>query len=41
MTLGDRLGLAELIVALLGIAAFSLWPDKKRIGWLADITTFG
>ncbi len=33
MSFGDRLGLAGLIVALLAIAAFYLWPDKKWIGW--------
>lgn len=34
MSFGDRLGLAGLIVALLGIAAFYLCPTKKWIGWL-------
>jgi hypothetical protein len=34
MSLGDRLGSAGLIVALFGIAAMYLWPDKKWIGWL-------
>jgi hypothetical protein len=34
MSLGDRLGVWGLIVALLGIAASILWPDKKWIGWL-------
>jgi hypothetical protein len=35
MLLGDRIGLVGLVVALIGIAAFYLWPDKKWIGWLA------
>jgi hypothetical protein len=35
MSVDGRVGLAGLIVALLGIAAFYLWPDKKWIGWLA------
>jgi len=34
MSLGDRFGLAGLIVGLFAIAAFYLWPDKKWIGWL-------
>ena len=29
----SRLGLAGLIMALFGIAATYLWPDKKWIGW--------
>lgn len=37
MSFGDRLGLAGLIVGLLAIAAFYLWPDKKWIGWLCLI----
>jgi hypothetical protein len=32
LDLGGRLGFAGLIVALFGIAAFYLWPDKKWIG---------
>jgi len=32
--LGARLGVVGAILALLGIAAPYLWPDKKWIGWL-------
>jgi hypothetical protein len=32
MPFADRLGIGGLIVALLGIAAFYLWPEKKWIG---------
>jgi hypothetical protein len=35
MSLGDRIGLGGLLVALLSIAAFYLWPDRKWIGWLS------
>jgi hypothetical protein len=35
MPQADRLGITGLIVALFGIAAFYLWPDKKRIGWVS------
>jgi hypothetical protein len=34
LSLGDRLGIAGLIMALLGIAAAYIWPDKKWIGWV-------
>src|SRR5882762_4180523 len=37
MSWGSRLGLAGLIVALGGIAAFYLWPDRKWIGWFCLI----
>jgi hypothetical protein len=37
MSLGDRLGLAGLAMALIGIAIPILWPDKKWIGWLSLI----
>jgi hypothetical protein len=40
MSWGSRLGLAGLIVALLGIAAFYLWPEKKWIGWLCVALAF-
>jgi hypothetical protein len=35
MSLGDRLGVAGLIVALIAVATTYLWPDKKWIGWLS------
>jgi hypothetical protein len=35
MSIGDRLGIAGVIVALIGIATIYLWPDKKWICWLA------
>jgi hypothetical protein len=35
MVLGDRLGIAGLILALIALAATVLWPDKKWIGWLS------
>ena len=35
MSLGDRLGLAGVILAFIAIAAPYLWPDKKWIGWIA------
>jgi hypothetical protein len=35
MSLGDRLGMAGLIVGLFGIAAFYLWPTKKWVGWIS------
>jgi hypothetical protein len=34
LSLGDRSGIAGLIVGLFGIAAMYLWPEKKWIGWL-------
>src|SRR5260370_14470612 len=34
MSLGDRLGIAGLVVALLGIGITILWPEKKWVGWL-------
>ena len=37
MSLGDRLGLAGLVVALLGIGLPYVFPDRKGIGW----TCFG
>ncbi len=37
MSLGDRLGFAGLIVAIIGIALVYLWPDKRWIGWLCLI----
>ena len=37
MLLGERLGVASLIVGLLGIAFIYLWPTKKYIGWLCLI----
>lgn len=35
MSLGDRLGLAGVVLAFFAIAAPYLWPDKKWIGWLS------
>lgn len=35
MSLGDRLGIVGLIVALVAIAVTYLWPDRKWIGWLS------
>ncbi len=35
MALGDRLGLAGLVMALIGIAVAILWPDNKWIGWIS------
>jgi hypothetical protein len=35
MVFADRLGLAALIVALIGIATIYLWPTKKWIGYAA------
>jgi hypothetical protein len=32
--IGERLGVAGLIMALIGIAVPILWPDKKIIGWI-------
>jgi hypothetical protein len=34
MSIDTRIGLAGLIVALIGVAATYLWPDKKLIGWI-------
>src|SRR2546430_3092247 len=34
-SLGDRLGLAGVVLALAGIAVPILWPEKKWIGWLS------
>jgi hypothetical protein len=34
MSFDRRLGLSGLIVGLIGIPAFYLWPDKKWIGWV-------
>jgi hypothetical protein len=34
MALGDRLGFAGLLVAVIGVALVYLWPDKRWIGWL-------
>ncbi|HEV1994508.1 MAG TPA: hypothetical protein VGR03_09260 [Candidatus Acidoferrum sp.] len=34
MSLGDRLGIAGLVVAFFGIGITVLWPDQKWIGWL-------
>jgi hypothetical protein len=33
MSFDRRLGLSGLIVGLVGISAFYLWPDKRWIGW--------
>lgn len=41
MSLGDRVGIAGLIVALFSIAAVYLWPDKKWIGWFSLIAAVG
>jgi len=41
MSLGDRLGLAGLAMALIGTAITILWPDKKWIGWLSLILAVG
>jgi hypothetical protein len=35
MSFADRLGIAGLFVAIVGIAAPYLWPDAKIIGWIA------
>jgi len=35
MSLGDRLGFAGLLVAVIGVALVYLWPDKRWIGWLS------
>ncbi len=40
MSLGDRFGIVGLIVALLSVAAFYLWPERKGIGWIALATAF-
>ena len=37
MTLGDRLGIAGLVVALIGISTVYLFPEKKWIGWFSLI----
>jgi len=37
MSLGDHLGVAGLILALLGIAVAILWAEKKAIGWVAFV----
>ncbi len=37
MSLGDRLGIVGVVVALFAIAAPYLWPDRKWIGWLSLI----
>jgi hypothetical protein len=33
LSLGDRLGIVGLIMAIFGIAITILWPDKKWVGW--------
>lgn len=38
MSIGDRLGIAGLILGLIGIALMYLWPNKKWIGWVALIS---
>jgi len=40
ISLGDRLGLAGLIVGLIGVAVVYLLPDKKWVGWLFLATAF-
>src|SRR5437588_12225149 len=35
MSFGDRVGIAGLAMALIGIAVAILWPDKKWIGYVA------
>jgi hypothetical protein len=37
VSIDRRIGLAGIIVAFFGIAAFYLWPDKKWIGWTSLI----
>ena len=34
MSLGDRLGFAGLLVAVIGVGLVYLWPDKRWIGWV-------
>jgi len=41
MELGDRLGLAGLIVASIGIGTMYLWPTKKWIGRVAQRSEMG
>ena len=41
MSLGDRFGIAGLIVAFFAVAAFYLWPDKKIIGWVSLAISVG
>jgi hypothetical protein len=41
MGLGERIGLLGVILALFGIAATILWPDKKWIGWLSLVCAIG
>ncbi len=35
MSLGDRLGIASLIIGLLGIALLYLAPEQRIFGWIA------
>ena len=39
MTLGDRMGMLGVILALVALAVTVLWPDKKWIGWLSLAAT--
>jgi hypothetical protein len=39
--LGDRLGFADLIVALIALAAFYFWLTNKWIGSIALVTAYG
>ena len=41
MSLGDRLGIAGLISACIGIGIAILWPTAKWIGWIAVIAAIG
>jgi hypothetical protein len=41
MEFGDRLGLAGLIMALIGTAVTILWPTKRWIGWTCLLIALG
>jgi hypothetical protein len=41
MSRGDRIGIAGLILACIGIGITILWPTARLIGWLAIIAAIG
>jgi hypothetical protein len=41
LSLGDRLGVLGVVLALVGIAIAVLWPDKKVLGWIALASALG
>jgi hypothetical protein len=41
MSCGDRLGIAGLILGLIGIAIAILWPTVKWVGWGAVVVAIG